>query len=311
MEAQIVEFLEKNPKYVEVIKNALEYEQANPDDEFGFVWSDIVGGNPARLNKLVTEGVLRITYRTRTSCHYKLVDQEATRRVLRLLEDKGGPIIEEKIEVPKDMFDIVIGHEDVKRVVLKSLNAEKPVHVMFVGPPATAKTLMMTELMRLPNSRYCLGSTMSKAGTIDYLLEERPRYLIVDEIDRGKDEDQAALLSLAETGMVTRLKHRMREQEVLKTWIFACCNRDDRIRPELRSRFLRFQLREYTREEFEEVVQGVLVRREGISKEMAGYIAGVLSKLTKDVRDAIRIGRLCETKEEVDEFVKIIYCAKG
>ncbi|GAI75139.1 unnamed protein product, partial [marine sediment metagenome] len=74
---------------------------------------------------------------------------------------------------------------------------------------------------------------------------------------------------------------------------------------------LRFQLREYTREEFEVVVQGVLVRREGISKEMAGYIAGVLSKLTKDVRDAIRIGRLCETKEEVDEFVKIIYCAKG
>jgi MoxR-like ATPase len=81
-----------------------------------------------------------------------------------------------------------------------ALDSDSVIHILMVGPPATAKTMFLTSLMQLKNSYFADGANSTKAGMIDYLFENRPRYLLVDEIDKMQSKDQAFLLNLMETG---------------------------------------------------------------------------------------------------------------
>ena len=40
-------------------------------------------------------------------------------------------------------FQNIIGYDDIKKIFKMSLNSDKPVHILLVGPPASAKTLFM------------------------------------------------------------------------------------------------------------------------------------------------------------------------
>src|SRR5918994_4302349 len=81
------------------------------------------------------------------------------------------------------LFDSIVGYGDVKRLFQLSLSSEKPVHLLLVGPPASAKTLFMMECMKLERSYFTLGSHSTKSGMLEYLFAKRPRYLIIDEIE--------------------------------------------------------------------------------------------------------------------------------
>jgi len=80
--------------------------------------------------------------------------------------------------VPTDLFSVIVGFEDVKAVVRRSLEAERPVHVLLVGPPSTAKSLFLMELSRLPNARYALGGGRSSRAGVSrnkpFLLRHKP-----------------------------------------------------------------------------------------------------------------------------------------
>lgn len=284
----------------QILARAIELEKEMNQESLGFEWFQIPAQS-ATLNKLVLQGILKVNFKSHSSTQYRLaIPVEEAEKLLETEE----PQEEEKVEIPSDLFNVIIGHDRAKRVINKCLAAEKPVHVLLAGPPATAKSLFVMEISRLPNSRYALGSTSSKAGIVDFLLEQRPRYLIVDELERMLGEDQSALLSLMETGIVTRLKKGMRENIRLGTLVFATCNRLDRLPPELRSRFWTLHFREYSQDEFRRVVVGVLTMREGASQELAEYIAEKLAGRTKDVRDAVRLARVCETRGDVDELTE-------
>ncbi len=115
-------------------------------------------------------------------------------------------------------------------------------------------------------------------------------------------EDFSVLLSLMQSGVVARLKKGMREVEQMVTWVFAGCNRRDRLPPELLSRFVEFQFTPYSREEFIEVAAAVISGPPGKDQDLARYIAERLSRHTRDVRQAIHVAQLCDTREEVDRF---------
>ena len=81
-------------------------------------------------------------------------------------------------------------------------------HILLEGPPASAKTMFLTSLMRrLKNSYFADGGSSSKAGMMDYLFTNKPRYLVVDEIDKMAHKDQVFLLNLMETGIVSETKY--------------------------------------------------------------------------------------------------------
>ncbi|MDP3063822.1 MAG: hypothetical protein Q8O40_11535 [Chloroflexota bacterium] len=115
-------------------------------------------------------------------------------------------------ELPEDLFDVVVGHEKLKQLFVLSLRAPQPVHILLVGPPATAKSIFLMELERLPRSRYAVGGSSSRAGIVDFIIEQKPRYLMIDELEKMDARDYSALLSLMGEGVVSRLKKGMTEE---------------------------------------------------------------------------------------------------
>ncbi len=81
------------------------------------------------------------------------------------------------------LFENIIGYDNIKKIFLFAISSQLPVHILLVGPPGSAKTLFLMECMNLSRSYFTLGSHSTKAGMIDYLFANRPRNLIIDEIE--------------------------------------------------------------------------------------------------------------------------------
>ncbi|MFB0543727.1 MAG: hypothetical protein ACETVR_02990 [Candidatus Bathyarchaeia archaeon] len=84
-------------------------------------------------------------------------------------------------------------------------------------------------------------------------------------------------------------------------------NRIDLLSPEFLSRFEILKFLEYTYEQFIEVCVNIL-QREGADEGLARYIAEAAWNylLVKDIQEAVRIARLAEDEDEVDDIVKIL-----
>ncbi len=207
----------------------------------------------------------------------------------------------EGLDNDEPLFESIVGYSDVKKLFQMSLSSDKPVHILLVGPPASAKTLFMLECMKLERSFFTLGSQSTKSGMMDYLFEKRPRYLIVDEIEHMPMKDQTALLSLMETGIVSETKFQKTRNTQLKTWVFATSNGTERMLTPLLSRFIVLHFKQYSFGSFEQVCAHIL-GREGVQAEVAAAIAeAVWTKLkSKDIRDCIKLGRLAKTRDDVE-----------
>jgi len=281
-----------------VLSRALELAEQNKDnpDWQGFEWKDIPVYS-GTLNRLVAQGLLEISYRSRKYTCYK-PNKDA-------ISDLIGADTAD-LAIPTDLFSIIIGYDDLKNLFFLSLAAPRPVHVLMHGPPATAKTLFLSELSRLSGARYALGGTSSRAGIIDFLLDVKPRFLILDELEKMDIKDYSALLSLMETGYVTRLKSHAREISHVACWVFAGANHVARIPQELLSRFLKVSIKPYSEQEFREVAFSVLTKRESVDPEIANLIVQRLSGKTQDIRDAVRLGRLAISKTDVDKLLPLM-----
>ena len=218
-------------------------------------------------------------------------------------ETETKSVFSENIEysMSNQLFNNIVGYNDVKKLFRMSLSSEKPVHVLLVGPPASAKTLFMLECFKLERSFFTLGSHSTKSGMIDYLFKDRPRYLIVDEIEHMPMKDQTALLSLMETGIIAETKYQKTRNTQMKTWVFATSNGTERMLTPLLSRFIVLHFKQYKYENFREIAVHILAQ-EGISSEIATACADAvwLKMKSKDIRDCIKIGRLAKMKEDVD-----------
>jgi holliday junction DNA helicase RuvB len=102
-----------------------------------------------------------------------------------------------------EFFEYIIGYYDVKRFLKMSINAEEPVHILLLGPPASAKTMFIRSLMKLQNSYFTDGGNSTKSGMLEYIFDNKPKYLLIDEIDKMSPKDQTFLLNLMETGIVS------------------------------------------------------------------------------------------------------------
>ena len=311
MERNIDEFVEQHPEYADVIKRCYEHQlekQASwANDLQGFEWH-MVQAEPVQLRKLYSLGILKIVYRSRSATEYRVADMDATKA---FLEGAENPEFEAPatIEVPEAFLDMIIGFDDMKDQIARSLKAPKPVHFLFIGPPASAKTILLLELARLPGSYYVLGGSATKAGLYELLFSLRPAILLIDEIEKVDNiKTLSVLLSLMATGIVSETKLGKTRSTIMNTRVFACANRRSGLSDELVSRFAPFILRPYTPTEYQQIVRKVLVQREDKTEEIAGYIADKsMAELdTRDVRDAIRIARLTTTREDIDQTVAVM-----
>jgi Holliday junction DNA helicase RuvB len=140
------------------------------------------------------------------------------------------------------------------------------------------------------------------------LAEQRPRYLIIDEIDKANNADLSTLLSLMESGLVSITKGHRQEQIRMKTWVFAGGNSLKSIAPELASRFEIKHLEPYTREDFIVVAERVLTIRENTNPDMAKLIASTVAERSLDTRDVVKFRRAMQgqTIEEVNKVERLL-----
>lgn len=262
--------------------------------------------DPKILYKLFINGILTMPYGTSGKTKsYSLKDREYLKNAINELS-QIVVVTEKERESPDDLFDIIIGYEDIKQIFRQSIKSNSPTHILLEGPPASAKSLFLMEIERLEGSIFCLGGTSTRAGIRD-LIFELPLFLIIDEIDKiNSSGDLSSLLSWMESGRITITKHDMHEEILGKGWVFAACNRSNKLPPELKDRFLHFILKEYSSEEYQEIVYKMLVKREQVNEELALYIAEKVCEWSNSVRDAIKIARLCSTKEEVIKVITTI-----
>jgi len=206
------------------------------------------------------------------------------------------------------LFDGIVGYDDVKELFDMAIKADRPVHILLVGPPASAKSLFMRSLTRLERSYYAVGSSSTKCGISDYLFEYRPRYFIIDEIEKMNKRDQTSLLNLMESGILSELKHNQKRTTQLKTWVFASCNNEEKLLPPLLTRFRDIHFKPYTEQEFVDIAVEILDREEGVDRDVAMIIADAVFNRLKstNIRECVRLARLTRSDNNLAKLERIV-----
>lgn len=204
-------------------------------------------------------------------------------------------------------FSNIVGYSDIKKLLLKSIMSKEPMSILLTGPPGSSKTAFLLEMLNSLDDAFFIDATsVTSAGMIDYLFKHDTKYLLIDEIDKMKSKDQAALLNVMETGIIceTKLNGKTRRKK-LNLWIFATSNNADKLSNALRSRFMELFLKEYSLEEFTNIIRILLKKRfrldENMSEKIAHAVWNVLE--SKDIRDAINIAKLTKSSADVDWLV--------
>lgn len=229
-----------------------------------------------------------------------LREAHARLRVLREREDQATQAEAAAAVISPAMFDGIVGHRGQKGIILKALESPRPVHVLMVGPPGTAKTEFLLAIERLPKTRRATGASLSTAGLFQYLQQHpNTERILIDEIDKAKDDDLWLLLELMQSGTISRLKFERTEQlKFSNVRVFAAANTTEKLPEPLVSRFVLLNFPAYTKEQFIHIASTVLERREGLTPGRAKEIAEAVADRSRDPRDAIKVGQLAgETSE--------------
>jgi len=182
---------------------------------------------------------------------------------------------------------------------------------LLTGAPASAKTMFLISLMQhLKNLYFADGANSNKAGMIDYLLTNRPHYLLVDEIDKMANKDQVFLLNVMETGIISETKYGKTRVTQIKTSVFATSNNIKNLSAPLQSRFFIVGLEPYTYEQFFEITRQLLSHQK-IEQEVANLIASAVWARCQDMRDCIKIRNMAKTREDMDFLVNMLHSQKA
>jgi len=139
-----------NQKQKDALLSILEYEQTHDPREFslGWSWSDVRVA-PATLNNLLLKGLLEEKFHSNS--YRGLLLTELGREQAKLVAEPSRAyerLPDESLTLADDMFDDIIGHDEVKELLKAAILAEKPVHVLLAGPPALAKSLFLWDIER-------------------------------------------------------------------------------------------------------------------------------------------------------------------
>ncbi len=183
------------------------------------------------------------------------------------------------------------------------LDSDEQSHILLSGPPASAKTMFLESLSKLRSSYFVDGSSTTKSGLIDCLFLKSPKYLLIDEIDKMSTKDQAMLLNLMETGIVSETKHNKTRTAHMKTSVFATSNNVGDIITPLQSRFFVVELPPYTYEQFYQISVHLLTEEHKISQDIAKNISDRVWANSRNIRDCVRVGRMAKSLDDIQFLV--------
>lgn len=313
MRLKVYRALTENPAWTEVLRDALSAEEAGEaryreleyGEYHGWEWHEVHCPMPT-LHRMVAAKLLDVTLKTRSSTEFRVRNPELVRQALEAL---AVPAQAPPQEVPTDLFASVVGHDNIKTVLRYAIDARERVGVLLQGAPASAKTLFLMELARLPGTYYCLAQTMSGPGLIQALRVYEPRFLLIDEIDRLDPGDIGVLNSLLATGIVSETKVGKAPPIQLETKVFAAGIHIHRLPQDLLSRFIKLKFPPYTQAQFGQVC-GVVLPGEGCDEATAVFIAEAVWGMEgerSDIRQAVHIARLAQgDRARAEEVIRTL-----
>jgi len=279
----------------EIIERILNFKpKYDYHEQLGFEAYEI-GTDNKTLMELVKLGILEISLKTNKSTFYKIKDIERAKKFLE--------VYNVKIDTSKPLFASIIGYEEQKEILKRVLESEKPIHVLLLGSPSTAKTLFLLELTKIPNSIY-LTPYITYSGLFNY-LDLEPKLILIDQLDNLKYPDVYRLLiDICEYGIATKTSYNEKIVKTIKTKIIATANTVKRIPQALLSRFLILQFKKYSEEEFINISKQLL-KDYNLSEDVKDYIIEKC-KNSLDVRNVLKLANICKSREDVDKFMKFI-----
>src|SRR5215471_19320774 len=197
-------------------------------------------------------------------------------------------------------FKNIEGYDDLKDIVRRALEAEDNYNLLFIGPPASAKTLFLLGILESKKGVYFDGSNTTNR-ILDVLEEKRPKIICIDELDKMPKQFQEKLLNFMESGHIKVDQMCKRYDFKIKgAKVFAACNEITRLSRPLQSRFRRLYLPPYTKEQFLEVSVKVLPKL-----KIAHVIGKAVWDQRGDIRDVISIGKLIRKNDGPEEVEQI------
>lgn len=288
----------------QLLRRAYEYENdTRRPAKFRYWQHHSIRATKDEVKRLVNDGYACIAIRSGALIKYELTDkgrEMACRDVEELLQSVS------KTEVI-DALELVVGFDDIKEMLGTALAAHRKVNFLLEGPPACAKSVILDGIRSaVPNAFQAFGSRTSAAGLSEVLFEQRPQVLLLDEADKMRHDVYSVLLGLMEKGEILETKSGKTRGIILETIVIAACNSSKKMSPEFLSRFaFHAHFPEYTREEFIDVILGMLSREE-CPEDLAMLIGRrVYDEKIGDVRKARGIWQLMlePTEKEVDRVI--------
>jgi replication-associated recombination protein RarA len=212
-----------------------------------------------------------------------------------------------------DGFAKIQGYEDIKDLVRRALESDENYNLLFVGPPASSKTLFLQDILEMKSDVYFDGSNTTNR-ILDVLEEERPKIICIDELDKMSKPFQNQLLNFMESGRIdVEQQKKQFHFEIKGAKVFATCNEINRLSKPLQSRFRKLFLPRRTEEQFLDVSEKVLSKT---SPSIARYIGAAVWKSQVDIRDVMSIGKLMrkgDGPQEVEWMINTMtkYAAKS
>lgn len=278
-------------------------------------WSRPPGATLDQMNNLVDEGWAEKEAKS-TQQTYLLTEKANKRMFQRKMEEAWERVPAKTIF---DSMDLIVGFDDLKWGIARSISNQKRVHYLLEGPPASAKSLILEAIRTIvPGAYLTFGSRTSASGLAEILFENKPMILLMDEADKMRMDTFSVLLGLMETGEIIEAKHGdHRGIKLEKTAVIAACNKSTKMPPEFISRFaLHAHFPHYNRDEFIAICESILQRAGNCPPELATYIGvQIFDRRLGDVRKARQIwDQMTEpSMAAADEVIKlgVVYSAEN
>ena len=116
-------------------------------------------------------------------------------------------------------------------------------------------------------------------------------------------QHQEGLLTMMEPGEFTTTKVRNMQTVKANMVIFATSNSTERLSKPLLSRFTVYEIPEYTYKEFEAILVRIIKK---LPQNAVIQIASVWKTGSRDIRDVLKIAKLCNPADEEEDINRLI-----
>jgi Holliday junction DNA helicase RuvB len=134
------------------------------------------------------------------------------------------------------------------------------------------------------------------------LIFEQPQISLIDEIDKMSTKDQAMLINLMETGIVSETRHNKTRTTHMKTSVFATSNNVSNLITPLQSRFFVVELPAYTYEQFYQISVDLLTK----GHKLVSILLKISDKVwanSRNIRECVRVGRMAKSVDVIQFLV--------